>query len=159
MRHRSRVVGAVKGIAVVRRTVMLAVCVPALAGATAPGADVSVTVTGLRSAKGQVLACLSTAKRGFPDCTHDPAARHVIMPAANGMKLDFGPVPPGLYAVSLLHDENGNGKADMMLIMPREGFGFSRDAPVRFGPPSFAAAAFNVGEQPVQRAIRMRYMF
>ncbi len=153
MRHRSRAVCALK-----RKAILLA-CLPALVGAAPPGADVSVTVTGLRSAKGQVLACLTTGKRGFPDCTHDPAARHLILPAANGMKLDFGPVPPGLYAVSLLHDENGNGKADMLLIMPREGFGFSRDAPVRFGPPSFAAAAFNVGDQPVQQAIRMRYMF
>ena len=146
------------------RNAILAGCLPALVGATGPavpssGADVSFTVTGLRSVKGQVLACLTTGKRGFPDCTHDPDARHLIMPAAIGMKLDFGPVPPGVYAVSLLHDENGNGKADMMLMMPREGFGFSRDAPVRFGPPSFKDAAFSVGAQPVQQSIHMRYMF
>lgn len=138
---------------------ILLVCLPMLVGASLPGADISVTVTGLRSAKGQVLACLTMAKRGFPDCTHDPAARHLVMPAVNGMKLDFGPVPPGLYAVSLLHDENGNSKADMFLMMPREGFGFSRDAPVRFGPPSFKDAAFTVADQPVSQTIRMRYMF
>ncbi|MEP7222331.1 MAG: DUF2141 domain-containing protein [Novosphingobium sp.] len=142
----------------IKRAVMLA-CLPVLVGAGPPGADVSVTVTGLRNVRGQVLACLTTAKRGFPDCTRDPAARHLIMPAAEGMTLDFGPVPPGVYAVSLLHDENGNGKADMMLMIPREGFGFSRDAPVRFGPPSFKDAAFTVAAQPVQQTIRMRYVF
>jgi len=67
-------------------------------------------------------------------------------------------VSPGRYAVSLFHDENANGKLDKMVMIPREGFGFSRDAPVHFGPPSFSAAAFDVGAMPVRQAIRMRYM-
>jgi len=73
--------------------------------------------------------------------------------------LRFRNVAPGTYAIALLHDENGNGRADRALSMiPREGFGFSRDAPVRFGPPSFAAAAMEVGSVAVHQTIRMRYM-
>ena len=34
----------------------------------------------------------------------------------------------------------------MALMLPREGFGFSRDAAVAFGPPRFGKAAFAVGE-------------
>ena len=68
-------------------------------------------------------------------------------------------VPPGTYAIALVHDENGNRRMDKTLILPREGFGFSRDAPVRFGPPSFAAAAFAVASQPVRQTVKMRYMF
>ena len=68
-------------------------------------------------------------------------------------------MPDGRYAISLLHDENGNGKADMALMIPREGFGFSRNAPVRMGPPSFASAAFAVSGATVRETIRMRYMF
>ncbi|WP_369293423.1 DUF2141 domain-containing protein, partial [Alkalihalophilus pseudofirmus] len=42
---------------------------------------------------------------------------------------------------------------------PREGFGFSRDAKVRFGPPRFAAAAFDITSGAAERiSIRMRYM-
>jgi len=74
------------------------------------------------------------------------------------VRLEFGPVPAGRYAISLLHDENGNGKADMTLFLPKEGFGFSRDAPVRMGPPSFNSAAFVVGDTAIQQTIRMRYM-
>ena len=57
------------------------------------------------------------------------------------------------------NDENANGKADKALIIPKEGFGFSRDAKVRMGPPKFSAAAFTVADDPVQQRITMRYLF
>ena len=116
------------------------------------------TVTGLRSAKGQVLACLTAQPRGFPDCTRDPASRHLAVPAGVTVLLDFGPVPAGRYAVSVVHDENSNGKLDKRLLMPREGYGFSRNAPVRFGPPKFGAAAFEVAGD-VTQSLRIRYIF
>ncbi len=152
MRHRSRARSALSGL-------LLAGLAPALVGAGPAGEDVRVSVTGLRSAKGQVLACLVSNPRGFPDCQRDPAARKLVVPANAAGDIDFGPVAPGRYAIALLHDENGNGKADMVLMMPREGYGFSRDAAVRFGPPSFKAAAFEVGGAPVHQTVRMRYMF
>lgn len=121
-------------------------------------ADVSVTVTGLRSAKGNVLACLTARADSFPDCEKDPDAHHLIVPAGSQVTLDFGMVRDGRYAISLIHDENANGKLDTRLMIPREGFGFSRDAPVRLGPPSFDKAAFAVDGQEVHLAVRMRYL-
>ena len=106
------------------------------------------------------MGCLTTQPRAFPDCAKDPASHKLAVPVtASTVRLEFGPVAPGRYAISVLHDENGNGKADMALFMPKEGFGFSRDAPVRFGPPSFNSAAFAVAEASVQLSVRMRYMF
>lgn len=112
----------------------------------------------MRSAKGQVLACLTTRADAFPDCGKDPLARKLTVPANEAARLDFGTVPQGRYAVSLIHDENGNGKLDTRLMIPREGYGFSRDAAVRMGPPSFRSAAFDVGGEPVHLTIRMRYL-
>ena len=120
--------------------------------------EVVVAVSGLRSAKGQVLACLTTRAEGFPDCRRDAAARKLAVPASGPVVLRFAALPPGRYAVSLLHDENGNSRADMMLMLPREGFGFSRDAAVRLGPPKFAAAAFAVNGAMVTMPVRMRYI-
>jgi len=132
----------------------------ALLGGAVPSPDVSVTVTNLRSKKGMVMACLTGDPRAFPDCKRDPAAHRLIVPAdTGGVVLDFGAVAPGQYALSLFHDENGNGKLDTVMLMPREGFGFSRDAKVRFGPPKFAAAAFAVEGAPQHQTVRMRYMF
>ena len=118
-----------------------------------------VSVSGMRSARGQVLACLTTRAKGFPDCRHDPAARKLAVSANGTVTFRFTALPPGRYAVALLDDANGNGKADMALFVPREGFGFSRDAAARFGPPKFTAAAFDVGAAPVSIPIRMRYIF
>lgn len=120
--------------------------------------DVSVAVNGLRSAKGQVLACLTTNAKAFPDCARDPQAHKLTVPATGTVHLDFGAVPAGTYAVSLVHDENGNGKLDTALMIPREGFGFSRDAPVRMGPPKFERASFAVESGDVHLAIRVRYL-
>ncbi|WP_241233588.1 DUF2141 domain-containing protein [Altericroceibacterium xinjiangense] len=136
----------------------LALAAPLLLGA-GPAAKVGVTVTGLRSAQGVVLACLSSAPDRFPDCREEQGDYRLTIPAAQAGTFDFYGVPPGRYAIALLHDENGNGKVDRALRMiPREGFGFSRDAPVRFGPPRFDTAAFQVSTGPVRQTIQMRYM-
>lgn len=116
-------------------------------------------MVGLRSHKGQLLACMTAMPGAFPDCSKDPHAQHLTVPASGKMELKFQMVTSGRYAISLLHDENGNGRADMMLMVPREGFGFSRDAAVHFGPPRFAAAAFTVASEAETQTIRMRYMF
>ena len=128
------------------------------AGAS-PEGDVSATVIDLRSSKGEVLACLTTRPDTFPECNRDPKARMLRLPAAPTVLLDFGPVPAGRYAISLFHDENGNGRLDKRLFMPREGYGFSRNAPVMMGPPRFASAAFTTGPNGHSETIRMRYIF
>ena len=46
------------------------------------------------------------------------------------------------YAVAIYHDENDNNRFDTILAIPQEKFGFSNDAKVFFGPPSFDEASF-----------------
>lgn len=131
-----------------------------LLGAGSPGlTEVSVVVTGLRNAKGQVLACLTAQPKAFPDCRKDPAAKQAIVPAAPTVQIRFGAVPAGRYAISLIHDENGNRKLDLAVMIPREGYGFSRDAAVTMGPPKFDKAAFDVAGPTIEQKARMRYIF
>jgi uncharacterized protein (DUF2141 family) len=132
--------------------------VPLPAASSQTATTVSITITGLRNTNGIVQACLTSAPRHFPNCDRDPHSHRLSIHAASNMVLEFDDVPPGTYAVALLHDENGNGRVDRMLMIPREGFGFSRDAPVRMGPPHFADASFALGTAPVRQTIRMRYM-
>lgn len=128
-------------------------------GATAAQGEVSATVTGLRSDKGQVLACLTAKPETFPNCEEDAGAHSLVVPAGKQVELDFGWVAEGTYAIALIHDENANGRLDKILLAPREGFGFSKNAPVAFGPPSFKDAAFPVGAGGEHQTIRMRYLF
>lgn len=146
------------------RALLLAAMPLLLTGAMAPvSTRVVVTVEGLRSQSGMVRACLTADPATFPDCQRDPAAHRLTVSAAlvrgaNGGTIAFDHVLPGRYAIALLHDENGNGRVDKMLMMPKEGFGFSRNAPVRFGPPSFKSAAFDLDSSGMNTAIRMRYL-
>lgn len=126
---------------------------------TQHGVDVVVDVTNLRNTRGTILACLTNEEERFPSCREDARSHSLSVPANGSLVLRFRDVAPGTYAIALLHDENSNGRADRALSMiPREGFGFSRDAPVRMGPPSFAAAAITVGASALHQTIRMRYM-
>mgnify|MGYP001204904258 FL=1 len=46
------------------------------------------------------------------------------------------------YALAIFHDKNSNNKFDTFFSIPKEKYGFSNDAPVFFGPPSFDDASF-----------------
>ncbi|NML95326.1 DUF2141 domain-containing protein [Novosphingobium olei] len=138
---------------------LLGAALPLLLGTALPTpTSVLVEVDGLRSTRGLVQACLTADPVTFPDCQKDPAAQHLTVPAHDGETLTFHDVMPGRYAVALFHDENGNGRMDKMMMVPKEGYGFSRDAPVRFGPPTFRAAAFTVGTTQLRTAVKVRYL-
>lgn len=130
-----------------------------LVAATGPGVTVTVTVSEIRSTKGVVRACMTSDPTRFPRCRGVVGAHSAVVPAKGIVTFAFTGVRPGRYGIALLHDENANGKADRAIgMMPTEGFGFSRDAKVRMGPPRFGDAVFEVGAEPVNQTIRMRYM-
>lgn len=117
-----------------------------------------ITVTDLRSTKGVVRACMTSRADIFPKCIKDPQSHRVVVPAGEAAEIRFTGVKPGDYAVALLHDENNNGKADRAMgMMPKEGYGFSRDAPVRMAPPKFKDAVFEQRDTTQRLTIRMRY--
>lgn len=128
------------------------------AAAPASAGDVVITVTDLRSAKGVVRACMTTRADIFPKCIKDPTAYRTVVPAGGKVEIRFTGVKPGNYAIALLHDENDNGKADRAMgMMPKEGYGFSRDAPVKMAPPKFKDAVMTIGEAAAKVTIKMRY--
>lgn len=130
----------------------------ALTAAAPPDQSQPLTLSleGLRSQKGQVLVCISQQARYFPDCSKDPARRHLIV-SASSQPTSLGVLPPGDYAIAVIHDENGNGKLDTFAGIPREGVGFSGNAPIRFGPPSFKSAQFMMPGGGARQDIRVKY--
>nr|WP_229673895.1 DUF2141 domain-containing protein [Sphingomonas prati] len=136
---------------------MLLATLALLPGAS-PAGRVDLGIAGLRSTKGNVMVCLTTAPTHFPDCQNDPAARKTTVPAATAAALRFDWLPSADYAVAMVHDENGNGKLDTFVGMPREGFGFSRNPAIRFGPPRFSSARFAVAGGPVAERVKVKYL-
>jgi len=57
----------------------------------------------------------------------------------------FSDVPDGVYAISVVHDEDNNGKLNMVMgFYPSEETGASNNAPANFGPPTWEDAKFEV---------------
>ncbi|MEM6828126.1 MAG: DUF2141 domain-containing protein [Pseudomonadota bacterium] len=142
-----------------KRASNLALASAALTGATpALAGDVVITITDLRSTEGVVRACMTTQEKIFPKCRKDPDSYRTVVAAGDDVTITFTDVTPGAYAVALLHDENDDGKANRALgMMPKEGYGFSRDAKVRMGPPKFDDAVFEHTGEDQQLTIKMRY--
>jgi uncharacterized protein (DUF2141 family) len=124
--------------------------------AAAPGA-VELDVAGLRSAKGVVQVCLTRDPVNFPGCTDDAFAIRRKVPART-TRMTFDGLPTGSYAAALIHDENANDRLDTLLGIPREGFGFSRNPAIAFGPPKFKAARFTVGSGETSERVQVKYL-
>lgn len=120
--------------------------------------DLTITITNISATKGQILYSLYNQEKGFPD---DPARafRRGAIPV-NGTQLTHVEknLPAGTYAISLVHDENGNNRLDKNLMgIPTESFAFSNNVMGAFGPPKFSKASFIVqaGAKSMQ-TIRLR---
>ncbi len=123
--------------------------------AQAQGSVVEVTVTGVRNANGHVLVAVCDKATFLAEtCPY----RGRAAAKAGAVTVRITGVPPGIYAAQAYQDENDNGRIDRTLLgIPKEGIGFSNDAPMRFGPPSFAAAAFSLGAAGGAIQFALRY--
>ena len=131
--------------------------VAGLAAASAePVATVRIVVEGVRNDRGHVRIDLCTRETFLTgDCRW-----HVAASAKAGRLLvDISDVPPGVYAAQAFHDERDLLRVERGgLGLPKEGVGFSRDAPILLGPPRFARAAFTVTAAGGSTTLRLRYL-
>ena len=57
----------------------------------------------------------------------------------------FDSIPPGEYSFSCFHDANSNNVLNQNIFgLPTEGYGFSNNPGLTFGPPPFSQIKFNV---------------
>ena len=138
---------------------VLCAAAPALAddcvGEAAEGAaKLTVQTSGLRDAEGEMAVTV------YPDDPRRFMARGGKLLRAR-VKANLPTtsacfwLPSGVYAVSVYHDRNGNRDFDRnRLGRPAEGFGFSNDAPTRFGLPSFDQTRFRL--PPVGRTLKIK---
>lgn len=127
-----------------------------LASVSSGAADLTVKVTGVRDAAGQVKLMLFDRAEGFRK--EDKARAVLTLPAAPGqVEARFADLPPGKYAVIAYHDDNGDGQLNLRFGMfPKEGYGLSNNVKPS-GPPRFADAALDVGQTPLAIDIQLKY--
>ena len=64
---------------------------------------------------------------------------------------------PGTYAVAVYHDANSNHHFDRGILGPLEGYGFTRNPHLFFGPPPLERTSFEAPEGETTVRIDMRY--
>lgn len=119
--------------------------------------SVLLTVQNVKDAKGLITA----------DMHDDNPARwlkggqHLVrvrVPAVKGeTKMCIPVAKPGIYAIAIYHDKNGNRLFDKNFLgLPAEPYGISNNPPINFGPPSLEESAFKVEGPLVPITIRLK---
>jgi uncharacterized protein (DUF2141 family) len=112
----------------------------------------------LRNDKGTIFCSLFNSEEGFPTLESKAFRLGQAKPKDKRAVCDFGSVPAGTYAVSVIHDENDNKKLDTNFFgAPIEGYGASNDARSSFGPPKFKDAKFDYKGGPLALKITVHY--
>lgn len=140
-----------------------------LAAAPAQAAELRLTVTGIRSDGGELLIGLYGTPEGYAKAIAN-ASNGGLMPdpgrvvgvsirARQGAATTvFAQLPPGRYAVIVIHDENDDGHLDANAIgVPTEGYCFGNNARGFLGAPSFEAASVTVGTDDISTAVALVY--
>jgi uncharacterized protein (DUF2141 family) len=132
---------------------------PALAFAQASCPGMHVKILNIRNSTGTVACALFESPDGFPiEYLRYATNIMVIKIRKTQARCDFLDIPPGTYALAVIHDENMNGKLDTnWLGVPREGYGFSNDAKALLSAPAFSAASFQYDGQNLEMTISLHY--
>lgn len=136
----------------------LAVAGPA--GCTGPVSDtwIDVAVDGVRNGQGQIAITL------YPDVSRRFLVKMGSLyigrvPATEGVTHGCIFVPgPGVYAIAIYHDENGNQQFDRTGIgLPAEGYGFSNNPGTLAGLPSFRSVRLAIPKPGLVTRIHLKY--
>lgn len=120
--------------------------------------ELLVKLSGLHTDQGVVIVSLFAGAGGFPDEVSASQTTVTVPIRAGQAEARFAAVPYGEYALSVLHDEDGDGRmATGLFGAPREGFGFSGRPDYRFGHPDFTAASFLLLSPRREIEIVLRY--
>lgn len=129
-------------------------------GAQSPSrGDITVVITNIRNADGEILISLYDKAEGFPK-DRSAIIRTAAIPAEPSGQVTtvFGDLPYGDYAIAVLHDEDASQDMTFGAFhLPKEGYCFSNNVKVRFKPPKFKKAKFTLNGDNVTQTLRMRY--
>jgi uncharacterized protein (DUF2141 family) len=118
--------------------------------------SIQVKVSNIREATGNILIALFNNENDF---LKKAVQTKTIKASGATMTIVFDNLAVGDYAISIIHDANGNGELDKNFMgVPREGFAFGNNSMGTFGPPPFEKAKVTVDDKKVVQEVSMRYM-
>jgi uncharacterized protein (DUF2141 family) len=94
--------------------------------AIAAAADITITVRGIRNDVGNIAALAYVKADGFPDRVALAQSQVQVKARKGLLTLVLKNVPAGKVALTILHDENGDGKLKRNILgIPQEGVGMT----------------------------------
>lgn len=119
-------------------------------------AEITITVKGIRNAKGRIAALVFVDGKGFPDRVAEAKTQAIVPARVGEVTLVIKHVPEGKVALTILHDEDGDGRLKRNLVgIPVEGVGMT-GKPLGNRSPRFEEAIVEIqGDQ--QREIILKY--
>ncbi len=100
----------------------------------------TVYVTGLESSTGQIICNLHNNESSFPK---KYIFRKISIIENNKSTIIFSGLRRGVYAITVFHDKNSNGKMDFNILhIPSEKTGTSNNVKSLFGLPKFKDSKF-----------------
>lgn len=112
--------------------------------------NLTVNIENLKNTKGTLIFSLYNSEGSLPDEKFERYFKKNIATIDDkNVQVTFKDLPEGQYAVTVLHDENNNGKIDkkFMLPLPKEGVGFSNYNDFGLSNrPNFKDASFNLNK-------------
>ncbi len=120
---------------------------------------IHVKILDIRNSTGTIACALFDSTIGFPIEVLLSARNVMITKVLNKeARFTFEDIPPGTYALVVVHDENMNGKLDTKWLgIPKEGYGFSNDVKAKLRAPSFSAASFYYDGESLSMTISLNY--
>ncbi|MDQ3192710.1 MAG: DUF2141 domain-containing protein [Bacteroidota bacterium] len=121
--------------------------------------NIELTIKGIRSSKGQLLLGVFKDNESFNKEKPYKGFKFSKKDIANGTLTVKFNLEPGIYGMSLLDDENSNGKMDYNFIgIPQEGFGFSDYYHKALSKPDFEMFKIRVDGEYQKVEIIIRYI-
>ena len=120
--------------------------------------NLEVKIDNIKNDNGDILIGLYSNSQNYPRKVSDG---RIVKASKEGVIVSFLDLKPGPYAISVMHDENCNKDMDQNKIgIPKEGFGFSNNARISLGPPSFDKVKFDIqpGTKDTRISIDLRYL-
>ena len=116
-------------------------------------ADITIVIENIKNDNGQIIIGICNSKDNFPK---KPLIRKSVSIKNGVANLVLKDIEYGEYAISIIHDENSNGKIDFHFYgPPKEQTAASNNAKSIFGPPSWDDAKFFVNKELVVVRISM----
>jgi len=108
--------------------------------------QLKIKITNIKKAQGEIRLAVYTPDQKFLGKEIAKGFNQAVDKKGE-LVLSINSLPFGTYAISVYHDEDGDGELDSNFLgIPKEPYGFSNNARGIFGPPKYKAASFEFNE-------------